>query len=117
MKRILSPLLLCLAALALSLSPAIAGDKKAAPTPPPRHTVIGSISSDSLTVDTGLRTTNYKLNKNTVFMYQGKRVSSNDLKAGMRVSVTPGFDALTASVVSATDAPKVPAATPTPGKK
>ena len=115
MKRILLPVILCVVALALSLSPALAGATN--PTPvPARHTVIGSISADSITVDTGLVTKEYKIDKNTVFMRHGIRVPSNDLKTGMRVSVTPGFDGKTAATINAGDAPVVPKAAPTAKK-
>jgi len=110
MKQIVSSLFLCVSALAFSLSPALAGTPTSTPTPT-RHTVIASISSDSITVDTGLVKKDYKIEKNTVFIFHGNRVTLNDLKSGMRVSVTPGFDGLTAATINAGDAPKVPPAT------
>lgn len=116
MKRFISLLFVCILALGLSASSALAGGApkpSPKPTPPPRHTVIGSISSESITVDTGLKTKTYTINKNTKFYLKGAAVSLNELKSGMRVNVVPGFDEKSASTITATDAPPV-TATPAP---
>lgn len=103
MKRFL-PLLLCIATLAFSISPVLADNKPPA-TPAKRHTVIGTISSDSITVDTGSNTKTFKIDKHTQFFYLGSKATADELKVGMRVSVTPGFDGKTASSINANDAP------------
>ncbi|MCX6966308.1 MAG: hypothetical protein NTZ46_00760 [Verrucomicrobia bacterium] len=113
MKRFISPWILGVITLVLAFSPAFAGAPKATPTPPPRHTVIGSISSESITVDTGLKTKTYAITKLTKFYFKGAPVSLNELQAGMRVNVVPGFDGKTASIITALDAPPAnPAASP-----
>ena len=115
MKRLLSCLFLAAVAFA-PLARAAAPTPK--PTPAPRHTVISSISSDSITVDTGLKTTTYQIDKHTKCFFQGNLVTTGDLKAGMRVSITPGgFDEKTADTINANDVPKAPVAKATPAAK
>ncbi|MDD5350312.1 MAG: hypothetical protein PHQ12_08895 [Chthoniobacteraceae bacterium] len=112
--------LLCLGAavLAMAAAPLQAADKKPTPTPTPRHTVIGSVSSDSITINTGLTTKTFQIDKHTKFNLMGKPVTVGDLKPGMRVSVTPGgFDGKTADIINASDVPKAPPATPAAKKK
>lgn len=111
MKYYQSHLLVGLLAIVLSVTSVYGrGRARPKPTPPPRHTVIASITSDSITIDTGLNIKSYKLDQKTQFTYLGRRVALNDLKPGMRVSVIPGFDAGTAVSISAGDAPKIPPA-------
>jgi hypothetical protein len=121
MKHLLSPLSLGFAALTLVFTPlSHAANPKAKPTPTPaRHTIISTISSDSVTINTGLTTKTFQVDKHTKFTFQGKLVAVNDLKQGMRVTVVPGFDGKTAESIDASDAPKAPAASPaaSPAKK
>ena len=118
MKRILTPLFLGNVVLAISLSSAVAGAPKPTPTPKP-HTVIGSISSDSITVNTARGNATFAIDKLTKFTYMGNSVPLADLKPGMRVSVTPKMDGKTAESINAGDIPKdpkAPKASPTPKK-
>ena len=117
MKSFITPLLVGVIALAFSCSAFAGATPK--PTPPVRHTVIASISADSVTVDTGRSTQTYKIDKHTQLMFDGKTVPMSALKAGMKVTVTPGgFDGKTASSVNASPAPKAtPAASPSPTPK
>lgn len=103
MKHITS--LLLVAVLSATIATVHAAAPKATPFPP-KHTVIVSISGDSVTTDTGKTTKSYKINKRTIFLYQGSRVTANDLKPGMRVTVTPAFDGKTAASIAASDVPK-----------
>jgi hypothetical protein len=80
----------------------------AAPSATPaaaKHTVISTISADSITIDTGKFTKSYKITERTQFIYNGTNVTLSEIKQGMRVSVTPMFDNRTAAVVIAGDAP------------
>ena len=88
-----------------------AADAKA-PPPPPKHTVIAVINSESITVDTGNNVRIFKIDKYTRFFYLGSETTLNDMKPGMRVSVTPTFDGKTAAVINAGVAPKVAPAAP-----
>lgn len=74
---------------------------------PVMHTVIATIGSDAITIDTGRATKNYKIDSHTVFYYQGARVTASDIKPGMRVIITPTFDGRTAGTIAASDAPKM----------
>ena len=92
----------------------------AQPTPAPQHTVIGNISADSITVDTGKSTRTYKIDRFTQCYLEGTQVPVTALKAGMRVSVSSDSDALTANAINASGAPKgaaAPKASPAAGKK
>ncbi|GEM_PF-1838837 len=100
-----------LAALCLCLPMAQAADSKATPKPTPKHVTIKAISSSEITIDTGVVAKTYKLDDHTVYVFQGQRVPQSDVKAGMRVNVTPSFDGKNATMVTATEAPK---ATPAP---
>ena len=80
------------------------GKSKATPTPE-YHTVIASISANSITVNSGTNSKTYKIDQGTQFTYQGNSVKAADLKPGMRVSIATGADDTTASAVSATEAP------------
>ena len=77
------------------------------PVPPPKRTVIQSIESDSITINTGASIKVYKVDAHTEFTYRGNRVKRKDLKAGMRVMITPSFDNLCATLVAASEAPAV----------
>ena len=117
MKPLIVSLFIGAIGLAFSLS-ALAANPTPKPTPVVRHTVISSISADSVTVDTGKSTQTYKIDKHTQLMFDGKKVPLSDLKAGMRVMVTPDFDGKTASAINAGAPPKVaPAASPSPAPK
>ncbi|MEI6561869.1 MAG: hypothetical protein WCO68_07275 [Verrucomicrobiota bacterium] len=103
--------------LAFSFSAFAANPAPKATTPVIHHTVISSISADSITVNTGKSTQTYKIDKHTQLMFDGKKVPMSDLKAGMRVMVTPDFDGKTASAINGGAPPKVaPAASPAPKK-
>lgn len=101
-------------ALLLAFTPFIhAGTPKKKPTPPPNHKVIGSVSSDSITVTSLNSSATYQINKQTKCFLKGASVTPSELKPGMRVTVTPGFDGKTAAQITASDAPKAaPAASP-----
>jgi hypothetical protein len=67
---------------------------------------IGKVSADSITV-TGLKEEKtYKITKNTEIQFKGQKVPVDQLKEGMRVSVTMGSDATTAARISANEPPK-----------
>jgi len=114
MKKI-TVILLSLVALATFITAnAYAGGK---PTPVPYvqfHVTISSVSADSISIQTAKGLKTYKITKYTAITYEGKTVTPADLKAGMKVSVTPGFDTTTAGTITASAPPK---ATPTPAKK
>ena len=80
------------------------GKSKATPTPE-SHTVIASITANSITVNSGTNSKTYKIDQATEFTYQGNSVKATDLKPGMRVSIATGADDATASTVNATEAP------------
>ena len=107
MKRFFSPLFLGLLALIFSISSVYAGGGK---KHPPRHTVIVSVSAETITVDTGLNKKTYLIGKNTQCITKGNPVSASELKPGMRVVVTPSFDGKSAAIISAGDAPSAPPA-------
>lgn len=77
------------------------------------HTTISAISADSITVKTPDGTQTYKIGSGmggTQITYQGQTVTTDALKVGMRVEVTPdGAEADVASVIAADDAPVAPA--------
>ncbi|MEI8234618.1 MAG: hypothetical protein WCH57_08025 [Verrucomicrobiota bacterium] len=108
-----------LTALCLGATLAFASHAHAQSTPTPmpvRHTVIASVSSDSITIDTGKKTITYQIGKQTKCFFMGKLVTSSDLQTGMRVSVTPAFDEKTAEAINASTAPKAASPSPTPKK-
>ena len=74
-------------------------------TPEPTHTTIRTISADSITVAEPKGTKTYKITKSTEFELRGQKVKIDELKAGMRVSVTVGSDPTVAERISASDAP------------
>ncbi len=91
---------------------------KLSPTPGEGHTVIESVSSDSITVSTtggGGGANTYKINSFTEITYDGQDTTVNQLQPGMRVTVTPdGADADTAAIVNANAAPTEPTPKPKP---
>jgi len=110
-KRFFSRLGLGAMALLLSVSVACAAPAAKSTPAPPKHTVISTVSAESITVDTGSGSKTYKITKNTEITFGGKNVKVDELKAGMRVSVVAGFDTSTAGEIAASNAPK---ATPSP---
>ena len=100
--RILLPAIM---ALALISPAAWAGN----PTPRPRvhhHTVIESVSADSITVDDPGGAKSYKINKDTEITFQGNDITADQLQVGMRVEVTPdAVDDSLAGVIQADDPP------------
>ena len=93
---------------------ALHADSKAKPTPfAPHHTVIGSISADSITINTFTGSKTYKIDKFTAITLLGNTATTNDLKPGMKVSVTVGSDPAVAESISASNPPKDP---PAPAK-
>jgi hypothetical protein len=103
MKRTLALLaLVCM----LIPAPMLAADAKATPVPP-KHTTIKAISEDSITTDTGAISKDYKINERTIILFRGEKVKTDKLAPGMRVTVTPTFDGESASMISASVAPKV----------
>jgi len=112
--RIILPILL---ALGLCIPPlAQANNPIPRATPVHRHTVIESVSADSITVSGADGSTKtYKITSTTEITFKGDTVTADKLEAGMRVSITPdGADETAASVIQANDPPKDP--TPKKGK-
>ncbi|XHR27665.1 MAG: hypothetical protein ACFUZC_17200 [Chthoniobacteraceae bacterium] len=105
MKSVLFPLV------AICLLPAMTfagGKKKTTPKPtPPGRIIIKTISSSEITISTSSASKSYKIDDHTLFTYLGKSVSVTDLRPGMRATVTPAFDGLTASLIAASDAPHI----------
>jgi len=100
-------LLSILAVLTLILHPQSAEAKKPKATPVPEfHTVIQSVSDDSITVKEPNETKTYKIDKFTEIRFNDQLAKVSDLKSGMRVEVTPGVDSTVAGRISATGAPK-----------
>ena len=89
-----------------------AGIKVVPPPFPPHHTVIGAISADSITITTFNGSKTYKIDKYTTFTFMGKTVAVNDLKPGMKVSVTFGGDPTTVASINASNPPIDPSPTP-----
>jgi len=86
---------------------------KASATPIPQfHTVIGSVSTDSITVKKTKESKTYKITKNTTITFENKTVTAADLKAGMRVVVSVDLDGVSASSIAASKAPAQPSPTP-----
>jgi len=112
----LSPALLFILPIAIALCAprfAAAGN----PTPRPRmtpghhHTVIESISSDSITITQADGSKTYKITKNTEITFKGEETTADQLQAGMRVQVEPdAADDTAAASITANDPPKDPAA-------
>ncbi|MGB8354377.1 MAG: hypothetical protein WCD79_10845 [Chthoniobacteraceae bacterium] len=95
-----------------------AADPKAKPTPfVPHHTVIGSISADSITINTFTGSKTYKIDKFTTITLLGNDAKTSDLKPGMKVSVTVGSDPAIAASISASNPPKDPPAAAAATKK
>ena len=107
--RIAFPILL---ALALCV-PAFAGNSKPWVTPGVHHTVIESVSADSITITQADGSHTYKITKDTEITFKGETTTVDQLQAGMRVIVTPdAADEDTAGEIAANDPPKDP--TPRP---
>ena len=88
---------------------------KAKATPTPHfHTVIGSVSADSITVQEPKGEKTFKIDKYTTITYDGNTVTAADLKPGMRVSVVPGMDPTVAEQITASEPPKDPAGSASP---
>ncbi len=81
------------------------------------HTVIASVDLDSITVKEDKTTKDYKVTKDTIIELRGQKASLFDLKEGMRVSITIGFDPTTLDRIIANDAPPKAAAGKNTGKK
>lgn len=97
-------------ALLLPNGSVFAGSKnepKKTPTPP-KHTVISSVSADSITINAADNTKTYKITKDTVIEFKGQKAQITDLQPGMRVSVSTSSDPATASRISASEPPKEP---------
>jgi len=101
--RIAFPLLV---ALALWLPSPV----EANPTPKPyipHHTVIESVSADSITITSASGDKTYKITNETEITFKGDTVTADKLEAGMRVQVTPdSSDEGTAGRIEANDPPK-----------
>jgi len=81
-----------------------AGPKKKATPPPEYHTVISSVSADSITVQEPKASKTYKIDQFTAIYYNGQSAKVTDLKTGMRVEVSAGGDPTVAERISASDA-------------
>jgi len=100
--------------LTFGLTVALRADSKPKPTPfPPHHTVIGSISADSITINMYSGSKTYKIDKFTAITLLGNTATTNDLKPGMKVSVVAGADPGTAAEINASNPPKDPLPSPT----
>ncbi len=96
------------AALVIAAAPAFGKGHRSKPSQPPRHdgrTVIARIGSSEIVTESPQSKRTYKIDDDTEFFYLGKKVTSSDLKKGMRVVITPSFDGLTADKIEAGDAP------------
>jgi hypothetical protein len=83
-------------------------------TPSHHHTVIESVSADSITISASGGDKTYKITTNTEITFKGETVTADKLAVGMRVSVTPdAADEESAGQISANDPPHDPA-TPAP---
>lgn len=80
------------------------GDKKEREAP--RRPTIESISADSISIKGAKDAKTYKITKDTVFTYKGKTVKADEVKTGMRVSVSAGTDPAVAARVTVDDPPK-----------
>ena len=96
-------------ALALCVSPAARAGNA---TPKPRihhHTVIETVSADSITINQGTADKTFKITKNTEITFRGETTTADQLQAGMRVSVVPdSVDPTIAGQIEASDPPKEP---------
>jgi len=103
------PFLLLTALVAFAFTDCMAGKPpkkpKATPTPAALHTVIGSISADSITVKEPRETKTYKITKFTQIFFENQAVKFDALKAGMRVDVAIGSDPTVAERITAGPAP------------
>ncbi len=110
------PALLAIALFGLGMPRiADAGNTKPRATPPRHHTVIESVSSDSITITQADGSHTYKIDANTEITFKGQTTTADQLQAGMRVQVNPdAADQNLAAQISADDAPKDP--TPKPKK-
>ena len=109
--RIILVLVLAVGLQALLTGPASAGRMPNKPLPkkePPKveHTTITSISAESITISEGGKAKTFKITKDTELSLKGQKATADDLKAGMRVSVSVGSDPTVASRVNASDPPK-----------
>ncbi len=92
-----------------------AGNVKPRATPVHHHTVIESVSADSITITQADGSKTYKITANTEITFKGDTVTVDQLQAGMRVQVTPdAADEDTAGAITANDPPHDP--TPRPKK-
>ncbi len=83
-------------------------NKPPAKKDPPKaeHTTITSISADSITISEGGKAKTFTITKDTEIDLKGQKAKVEDLKAGMRVSVSMGSDPTIASRINASDPPK-----------
>jgi hypothetical protein len=58
--------------------------------PKVEHTTISSISAESITISEHGKAKTYKITKDTEISLKGQKVTADDLKAGMRVTVSMG---------------------------
>lgn len=72
----------------------------------PRHTTVESVSADSISIQGAKGSKSFKITKDTVFTFKGKTVKADELKPGMRVSVSAGVDPTVAARIAADDPPK-----------
>jgi hypothetical protein len=71
-----------------------------------RATTIDSVSADSISIKGAKDAKTYKITKDTVFTFKGKTVKADEIKPGMRVSVSAGTDPTVAARITADDPPK-----------
>jgi hypothetical protein len=74
--------------------------------PKAEHTTVSSISAESITITEGGKAKTYKITKDTEIAVKGQKAKVEDIKSGMRVSVSMGSDPAVASRINASDAPK-----------
>jgi hypothetical protein len=85
-------------------------------TPVHHHTVIQTVSADSITISQAGGDKTFKITKNTEILFKNETTTADKLQAGMRVQVTPdSADPTVAGQISANDPPKDPS-TPAPKK-
>ena len=112
--RIVIPILLALALCMPPLARAGFPSPKPRATPVRHHTVIDTVSADSITIDQAGGSKTYAITKFTEITFKGQTTTVDQLQPGMRVTVTPdAADDTSAGQIAADDPPKDPTPRPT----
>jgi len=112
--RIIVPILLALVLCTPQLVKGQGIKPRATPNRTRHHTVIESVSADSITIDQPGGSKTFKIVSTTEITFKGQSTTADKLEAGMRVQVmADDVDPGTAASISANDPPKDPV-TPAP---